>query len=106
MIEKKPMHGYEILSSIRKTYGVSFGVSSLYPFLNSMEKQNFLRSSWGINGNRPKRVYELTNKGKDLLESTVDSLARICSKIENTNGKNKPILSNNVRPEENELFLK
>ena len=41
-----------------------------------------------MNGNRPKRVYELTSKGKDLLESTVDSLARICCKIEN-NGKNK-----------------
>ena len=105
MIEKQPMHGYQILSSIRKTYGVSFGVSSLYPLLNSMEEQKFLRSSWGMNGNRPKRVYELTSKGKNLLESTVDSLARICCKIE-INGKNNASSSKNFRPDENELYLK
>jgi hypothetical protein len=53
-----------------------------------MRRRNFkikLEHEW----KQTKRVYELTSKGKNLLESTVDS-TRICCKIEINVKNNAP----------------
>lgn len=83
MLDNRPMHGYEILVTIRKTYGISFGVSTIYPLLNTMEKKNYIKCDWNLNGGRPKKVYALTTDGKDLLDYTAGSLKAICRTLGN-----------------------
>lgn len=81
LLNSQPMHGYQIITKIRRDFGVYFGPSTIYPLLGNLEKQNYVKSSWYMNGNRPRKVYMLTSKGKDFLNYAEDSLNLICRKM-------------------------
>ena len=77
VLDNQPMHGYEILSVIRKTFGVNLGASSIYPLLNELAKKKFLFYTWVLNDGRSKKVYQLTSEGKCMLTYTSDTLREI-----------------------------
>ncbi len=91
----QPMHGYQIITKIRKTFGVYFGPSTIYPLLNTLEKKKFVKSEWNMCNERPRKVYRLTTEGQNLLNFTEDSLNLICRKI------GAPGVPNNGLMEEN-----
>jgi PadR family transcriptional regulator PadR len=80
-LKKEPMHGYQIITQIRKNFGVYLGPSIIYPLLNTLEKKGYVDSEWNMNFDRPRKVYKLTNSGLDMLDFTEDSLNLICRKI-------------------------
>jgi DNA-binding PadR family transcriptional regulator len=75
------MHGYQVITRIRKTFGVYFGPSTIYPLLNLLEKKGYVKSEWNMSSERPRKVYKLTTEGQSLLNFTEDSLNFICRKI-------------------------
>ena len=77
----QPMHGYQIITKIRKNFGVYFGPSTIYPLLSTLEKKGFVNSEWNMTTERPRKIYKLTNEGCNLLNFTEDSLNFICRKI-------------------------
>jgi len=81
LLHTKPMHGYQIITRIRKSFGVYFGPSTIYPLLNTLEKKGYVKSEWDMSNERPRKVYTLTTEGKGLLNFTEDSLNFICRKI-------------------------
>jgi len=81
LLNAKPMHGYKIITVIRRTFGVYFGPSTVYPLLNTLEKKGCVKSMWDMTNERPRKVYEITAKGRNLLQFTEDSLNFICRKI-------------------------
>jgi PadR family transcriptional regulator PadR len=83
-----PMHGYQIITKIRRTFGVYFGPSTIYPLLGTLEKKGYVKSEWNMNSERPRKVYVLTTDGQNLLNFTEDSLNFICKKL-NTSGPGK-----------------
>jgi PadR family transcriptional regulator PadR len=83
LLDSQPMHGYQIITKIRKSFGVYFGPSTVYPLLNSLEKKGQVESKWNMKSERPRKVYELTNQGKNVLDFTENSLNLICQKIGN-----------------------
>lgn len=80
-LSTQPMHGYQIITKIRKTFGVYFGPSTIYPLLNTLEKKRYVKSEWSMESERPRKVYKLTSEGQNLLNYTEDSLNFICRKI-------------------------
>src|SRR4030067_132173 len=80
----QPMHGYQIITKIRRSFGVYFGPSTIYPLLGTLEKKGFVNSQWNMNNERPRKVYKLTNEGQSILNFTEDSLNFICRKISAT----------------------
>jgi PadR family transcriptional regulator PadR len=80
-LSTQPMHGYQIIIKIRKSFGVYFGPSTIYPLLGVLEKKGFVHSEWNMSSERPRKVYKLTNEGQSLLDFTEDSLNLICRKI-------------------------
>ena len=80
-LSAQPMHGYQIITKIRKTFGVYFGPSTIYPLLSMLEKKGHVKSEWNMGNERPRKVYELTSEGQSLLNFTEDSLNFICRKI-------------------------
>jgi len=80
-LENEPMHGYQLISKIRKGYGVSFGASTMYPLLELLEKKGYVKSLWNMDSERPRKVYTLTNEGKNILNFAENSLNRICKNI-------------------------
>jgi DNA-binding PadR family transcriptional regulator len=77
----QPMHGYQIITKIRKTFGVYFGPSTIYPLLGTLEKKGYVKSEWNMSSERPRKVYKLTTEGQSLLNFTEDSLNFICRKM-------------------------
>jgi DNA-binding PadR family transcriptional regulator len=75
------MHGYQIITKIRKTFGVYFGPSTIYPLLGTLEKKGYVKSEWNMSSERPRKVYKLTTEGQSLLNFTEDSLNFICRKM-------------------------
>jgi DNA-binding PadR family transcriptional regulator len=80
-LQSEPMHGYQIITKIRKTFGVYFGPSTIYPLLGTLEKKGYVASSWNMTSERPRKIYSLTNEGQSMLSFTEESLNLICRKI-------------------------
>ena len=80
-LEQEAMHGYQLINKIRKGFGVYFGPSTIYPLLGLMEKKGYLKSTWNMESERPRKMYNLTNQGKDVLNFTENSLNLICRNI-------------------------
>jgi len=87
----QPMHGYQIISSLRKNFGVYFGPSTIYPLLALLEEKGYVKSQWDLKNDRPRKVYNLTSQGVDMLTSAEVSLNHIYRKL--TNGSGKPSLN-------------
>jgi PadR family transcriptional regulator, regulatory protein PadR len=77
-LERESMHGYQLITKIRKDFGINFGPSTIYPLLGLLEKKGQLKSTWSMDSERPRKVYKLTEEGKNLLEVTESSLSLIC----------------------------
>ena len=75
-----------MITTIRKSFGVYFGPSTIYPLLSTLEEKGYVKSKWNMDNERPRKVYELTKDGKTVLTSTANSLTMICRDIK-TEGK-------------------
>jgi PadR family transcriptional regulator, regulatory protein PadR len=86
-LRKEAMHGYQIISKIRKNFNIYLGPSTIYPLLCTLEKKGYVESSWNLNLERPRRTYKLTDRGKVILNYTENSLNMICKTL----SENEPL---------------
>jgi DNA-binding PadR family transcriptional regulator len=93
-LSTQPMHGYQIITKIRKSFGVYFGPSTIYPLLSTLEKKGFVKSEWNMNYERPRKIYSLTNNGQNMLDLTEESLNLICRKL-----ATQPAIEQTTQPE-------
>jgi len=84
-LDQEPMHGYQVITKIRKNFGVYFGPSTVYPLLGSLEKKGYIKSTWNMEAERPRKVYELTTDGQTVLNFTENSLNLICRTVTSEN---------------------
>jgi transcriptional regulator len=80
----KPMHGYALAKHIKQVSEELLQIEegSLYPALQRMLKQGWLKSKPGVSEkNRPIRVYSLTTAGRKRLEQEVDSFEKMFAGI-------------------------
>jgi len=90
-LDVSPMHGYQVITKIRKCFGVYFGPSTVYPLLGSLEKKGYVKSSWSMDAERPRKVYELTSDGQAVLNFTEGSLGLICRTLSNDSNSSSKI---------------
>ena len=80
----KPMHGYALAKHIKQVSDdlLQIEEGSLYPALQRMLKQGWVKSKLGISEkNRPIRIYSLTNAGLKHLEKEVSSFEKMFAGI-------------------------
>ncbi len=77
-LDQEPMHGYQIITKVRKNFGIYFGPSTVYPLLSTLESKGYVKSTWNMDSERPRKVYALTNEGATILNFTENSLSLIC----------------------------
>ncbi len=80
-LNQQPMHGYQVITKIRKSFGVYFGPSTIYPFMAQLENKGYIKSKWNTDSERPRKVYTLTNDGRVMLNFTEDSLNLLCQTL-------------------------
>ena len=78
LLNEEDMHGYQIMTKIRKNYGISFGPSTIYPLLTLLEKKGQLQSAWDMKCERPRKVFKLTETGKSILAYSETALTSFC----------------------------
>ena len=97
-LRAQPMHGYQIITTLRKQFGVYFGPSTIYPMLSVLEENGYIKSHWDLENDRPRKVYGITPQGTELLSCTEDSLTHIYRKL--SIGTSKiPIVGNDLSVE-------
>ena len=97
-LNQQPMHGYQIIIKIRKSFGIYFGPSTIYPFMAQLEKKGYIKSQWNMDTERPRKVYTLTHDGKVMLNFTEDSLSLLRQKIGTTESLSSTVVTGtNVR---------
>jgi len=74
LIQDEPLWGYKIIKRMKNLFGMKIRHGALYPLLNSLEAKGFLRSERHTRKGRVRKVYEITPKGMQLIESYYDSL--------------------------------
>jgi len=64
-------HGYAIIESLRTRSEGTFDLpeGTVYPALHRLENQGLLKSSWSEDSGRRKRIYQLTPKGQQALNT-------------------------------------
>jgi len=72
---KEPSHGYSLLGKIKEVglemEDIPFGV--LYRTLRLLEEEGLVTSEWQVEDVGPsKRIYEITEKGKEYLKNWVE----------------------------------
>jgi PadR family transcriptional regulator PadR len=80
-LKVEPMHGYSIITGIRRNFGVYFGPSTIYPLLGVLEEKGYIKSEWDLKNERPRKVYHITHDGDNLLNGTEESLTHICRRL-------------------------
>ena len=79
-----PMHGWGIAQRLRQMSDEVLQVQqgSLYPAVHRLERQGWIRSSWGPSeNNRRARYYDLTAAGRRGLAAETESWERLAAAV-------------------------
>ena len=60
-------YGYDLISRLGD-HGLEIEQGTLYPLLRRLEEQGLLTSEWNVEGSRPRRYYQISPDGQQLLE--------------------------------------
>jgi PadR family transcriptional regulator PadR len=75
LLRERPAHGYELLEQLPELTGERVDMGNLYRFLRLLEAESLVSSEWDDEAPGPsKRVYELTDEGRTLLDEWASAL--------------------------------
>jgi PadR family transcriptional regulator PadR len=81
LLRSEAMHGYKVITAIRRNFGAYFGPSTIYPFLAELQEKGYIKSQWDTNHDRPRKVYTITPEGKNMLTGIEQSFSTIVSRL-------------------------
>ena len=83
LLDRRPMHGYDLVQAIRDTSDskLDFGEGCIYPILHRLEQQRLLTSKRELVGGRNRIIYRVTRPGRKRLAESVASWKRIVAAV-------------------------
>lgn len=66
---RKPTYGYSLVKKLGDS-GIPMDANTLYPLLRRLEGQGMLKSQWDTGENKPRKYYQITPEGQEVLEKT------------------------------------
>lgn len=69
LLDRQPMHGYDLVQAIREASGrkLEFGEGCIYPVLHRLEAHKLLASRRELVGGRHRIIYRVTRQGQRRL---------------------------------------
>lgn len=64
---RTPTYGYALLTAL-EGHGIHVDANTLYPLLRRLEAQGLLSCEWNTEESRPRKYYECTPLGRELLD--------------------------------------
>jgi len=84
LLLEKPAHGYELMEILSKKNIAGMDPGNLYRTLRSLEKSQYVRSSWETGDAGPsRRIYEITEQGIEYLNAWVERIRGTRSRLAN-----------------------
>jgi DNA-binding PadR family transcriptional regulator len=74
-----PAHGYQILTRFKKRVKKEISPSLVYPFLQQLEEKGLVKHTVKRVGEKEKKVFELTEKGRELCTGLFRRFAELVS---------------------------
>jgi PadR family transcriptional regulator, regulatory protein PadR len=83
LLDRRPMHGYDLVQAIRAASGsrLDFGEGCIYPVLHRLEEQKFLASKRELFGGRQRIVYRVTKAGQRRLAEALTTWKDIVAAV-------------------------
>ncbi|MEM7819257.1 MAG: PadR family transcriptional regulator [Candidatus Aenigmatarchaeota archaeon] len=72
LLNKKPIHGYELMKRLNEIKTTKITQGTLYPTLQKLEKLKLIKSR----KNERVIIYYVTSKGKKIMKETCDDFCR------------------------------
>ncbi|MGD6935104.1 MAG: PadR family transcriptional regulator [Candidatus Bathyarchaeia archaeon] len=69
MVKAEPLWGYKIKKQVEANFNIKLRHGALYPALNSLERKGFLESYKQQKDGRARKVYNITDRGKEYLQT-------------------------------------
>ena len=79
ILYERPAHGYQILRRFKKRVKKEVSPSLVYPFLQQLEEKGLVQHTVKTVGEKEKKVFELTRKGRDLCTGLFKRFAQLVS---------------------------
>jgi len=69
MLSQGPDHGYGLMQRVEKLTGdlLPVNTNTIYPLLRRLEERGFVKGSWDHPSKRARRIYEITESGRQRL---------------------------------------
>ena len=68
---KSKEYGYSLISKLQAS-GISIEQNTLYPLLRRLEKQGLLESAWDTSESRPRKYYNISALGAEVLTTVIE----------------------------------
>ena|ERR1051325_5043159 len=92
VVSEAPLYGFAIAREInqRSNNALQLKQGTLYPALHALERDGWLESEWEIpEGERPRKVYSLTEAGKAELERRMQAWGIFADAMESVMGRKR-----------------
>jgi len=83
ILNKRPMHGYELMKELEKRMGKKINPSFIYPLLREFEKEGYLKSKIEKTGKRKIKKYIITKSGKEFCRDVEKQIKKILKEFFN-----------------------
>lgn len=77
-----PMYGYSLVRKLNE-HQIPMDANTLYPLMRRLEGQGLLKSSWDTTEAKPRKYYQITDMGREVLERTKDYYKVFSVNVEN-----------------------
>lgn len=81
-ILRKEGYGYSVLRQLAEN-GLEVDQGTLYPLLRRLDSQGLLQSAWRIEAGRPRRYYQTSSAGQEILQKLNEEWKQITRAVEN-----------------------
>jgi len=78
----QPKYGYMLLQDMENK-GIRIEANTLYPLMRRLENQGLLKSQWDTAESRPRKYYELSERGRALYVRLREEWRRMAREMEN-----------------------
>ena len=81
LLSQKSRHGYEIIQEVKKRIGKKPSTGQIYPLLEEFEENGIVKSREKKVKGRRRKVYELTEKGRNTFSNILDKFYNLIHEI-------------------------
>lgn len=78
---RRPMYGYSLVKKLND-HQIPMDANTLYPLMRRLEGQGLLQSSWDTTEAKPRKYYQITAAGREVLEKTKAYYQKFSANVE------------------------